>query len=135
MKLFVAVFVILMHLLLFLTFPAPILKKQIQQHTVWIDKDTEESPRKVWGNDGFSLVADPCPGKDYIGIGVIVHWNVISFVGNSTPAQRAGLKPGDMFVDVFLLDKIVEGVILTTTIIREGVEMVIKLKPEKICHD
>ncbi len=83
------------------------------------------------------LIEVPCLSSSYRGIGVRHFFGPVVGVGQGTPAERAGLKEGDIIVNDEILgrDRYQTGQRLMLRIERDGVEFDMPVTIGEICED
>lgn len=117
------------------------------KHTAW-NEDKDENAIHLRGAEasvdvkplaetGLFAGQQTCPGKSYIGIGVVVGAgaDVITLVGTNTPASRAGLRVGDLLIDADWSKREIEGSVLTFLVLRDGLQFPVTLTVARICND
>jgi hypothetical protein len=85
---------------------------------------------------GLSTTGFSCAGSSYVGVGITADPGTerIILVGDNTPASRAGLQHDDIVLNPEVWrDSHREGVVLEVTILREHVEMTVRVRVGRIC--
>lgn len=84
-----------------------------------------------------AAVETPCLGHSYRGIGIKHFWGPIQDIGAGSPAERAGLREGDLLMndDILGPDRYPIGTRLVLRIERDGRTMDVPVTIGEICED
>lgn len=65
-----------------------------------VAEEAEGEARRLTGDDGTDPNGLACAGDYYDGIGILTNGaGLVSLIGAGTPAERGGLRPGDLMIN------------------------------------